>query len=68
MCNSLLPHVKVVWNTKAVAVSGKVVPLVNINAITLVGHYLVQKNHQQQAKIREHLCSIHMKTQLTITE
>ena len=48
MGNSLLPHVKVVWNTEAMAVSGKVVPLVHINAITLVGHYLVQKSHQQQ--------------------
>ena len=38
---SLLLHVKVVWNSKAVAVSSKVVPLININAITLVGHYLL---------------------------
>ena len=67
MGNSLLPHVKVVWNTEAMAVSGKVVPLVHINAITLVGHYLVQKSHQQQTKIREHLCSIHMQIQLFLS-
>lgn len=38
---TLLLHVKVVWNSEAVAVSSKVVPLVHINAITFVGHDLL---------------------------
>ena len=36
------PHVKVVGDAQAVAVSGKVVPLVHVNPIPLVGHNLAR--------------------------
>ena len=42
-----VPHVKVVGYAKAVTVSGKIVPLVHINAIPLVGHNLWFMNNYQ---------------------
>ena len=36
-------HVKVIWYPQTVAVSSEVIPLVNVNAIPLVGYYFIEK-------------------------
>ena len=36
-------HVKVIWYPQTVAVSSKIIPLVHIDAIPLVSHYLIEK-------------------------